>query len=129
MAISTKEKDYLDSVDQQVDRLNNKKLTKEERELILVFNEADGYWTADSSIPKYWRRLEKKGWKLENTYYYNDGTVCSKTFVSGSKKGVSILNPLSTRVMSEAQKEATRKRLAEFRNLNEEVTCDSKQPD
>ena len=87
------------------------KLSRDERECILVYNDAERVWYADSSIPKFWRRLEKKGWTLVSTQYYSDGTVCSKSF-KGSSKGVSITDPFKKREMSEEQKQRIRERFA-----------------
>ena len=89
------------------DRLfaSNSKLTQEEREIFLNYNEADRIWTAETSIPKFWRKLEKKGWICTGTTYYPDGTVCAKTFTSTNSKGVSITDPFKTRVVTEEQKD------------------------
>lgn len=111
--MTQKEKDYIDNI--KNDQSNEysdivlDKLTKEEREIVLIYNEAEGVWYADTSIPKYWRRLEKKNWICIKTQYYKDGTVCCKTF-KGSKKGVSIVDPFKKREVSEEQKEAARQR-------------------
>ena len=111
--MTQKEKDYIDNI--KNDQSNEysdivlDKLTKEEREIVLIYNEAEGVWYADTSIPKYWRRLEKKNWICIKSQYYKDGTVCCKTF-KGSKKGVSIVDPFKKREVSEEQKEAARQR-------------------
>ena len=112
--MNQKEKDYVASLQNREssnsdDNVVSEKLAKDEREIILMFNEAEGVWYADTSIPKYWRRLENKNWICTNTQYYKDGTVCSKTF-KGSKKGVSIVDPFKKREVSEEQKEAARQR-------------------
>ena len=87
------------------------KLSRGERECILLYNDEERVWYADSSIPKFWRRLEKKGWTLVSTQYYADGTVCSKSF-KGSAKGVSITDPFKKREMTEEQKQKIRERFA-----------------
>ena len=89
----------------------SEKLSRDERECILVYNDAERVWYADSSIPKFWRRLEKKGWTLVSTQYYSDGTVCSKSF-KGSSKGVNITDPFKKREMSEEQRQKIRERFA-----------------
>jgi hypothetical protein len=94
------------------------KLSRDERELILLFNEGDGVWQAESSIPKWWRKLEAKNWKCVKTAYYDDGTVCSKCFV-GSKKGVSITDPFKTREISDDQREAARQRFSARKESND----------
>lgn len=90
------------------------KLSRDEREIILLFNEGSGVWEAETSIPKWWRKLESKNWKCIKTLYYDDGTVCSKTFV-GSSKGVSITDPFKVREISDEQREAARQRFINAR--------------
>lgn len=89
---------------------SNTRLTKEEREFYLNYNELEEVWVAETSIPKFWRKLEKKNWTCTGVQYYPDGQVCSKTFTSGNKKGVSITDPTKVRVMSEEDKERARQR-------------------
>ena len=89
----------------------NVKLTQAEREFFLNYNELDKVWIAESSIPKFWRKLEKKNWICTNVQYYPDGTVCSKTFTSNCAKGISITDPTIKREMSEAQRQASKERL------------------
>ena len=100
------------------DRLfaSNSKLTQEEREIVLNYNELDRVWVAETSIPKFWRKLEKQGWICTGTTYYPDGTVCAKSFTSTNSKGVSLTNPFKTRVMTDEQREAARQRLSEYHN-------------
>lgn len=119
MAISEKEKRYIESISRESDDkpendLVSEKLSKSEREIVLIFNEEEGVWYADTSIPKYWRRLEAKNWECIKTQYYKDGTICSKSF-RGSKKGVTITDPFRKREMSEEQREAARRRMSEFK--------------
>lgn len=95
----------------------SEKLSRDERECILVYNDAERVWYADSSIPKFWRRLEKKGWTLVSTQYYSDGTVCSKSF-KGSSKGVNITDPFKKREMSEEQRQKIRERFAKQDDLD-----------
>ena len=97
----------------------NDRLTKEEREIVLIYNEAEGLWIAETSIPKYWRKLEAKNWKCTSTQYYNDGTVCSKSFV-GSKKGVSITDPFKVREVSEENRHKARERFMKMKSEDTE---------
>lgn len=103
---------------------SNSKLSRDEREFHLWYNEADGIWEAESSIPKFWRKLEKKGWTCTNVQYYYDGTVCSKTFTSGSSKGVSITDPTKTRVMSDEQRLAASERFRALHKSNKVGTTE-----
>lgn len=97
---------------------SNTKLTREERELVINYNEDDGVWVAESSIPKFWRKLEKKNWTCTNTQYYADGTVCSKTFTSNCGKGISITDPTVKREMSAEDREKARQRFLSMRKNN-----------
>lgn len=97
---------------------SNVKLTKEEREFYLNYNELDGVWVAETSIPKFWRRLEKKNWTCTGVQYYPDGQVCSKTFTSGNNKGISITDPTKVRVMSEENIEKSRQRFLAMHSAN-----------
>lgn len=96
----------------------NSKLSRDEREFHLWYLESEGVWEAESSIPKFWRKLEKKGWTCTGTQYYHDGTVCAKTFTSGNTKGVSITDPTRTRTMSEEQKLAASERFRAMHRNN-----------
>jgi hypothetical protein len=127
MAVTQKEQDYLNSIKNSdagtIQEGITEKLTRDEREINLVYNEGEGVWYADTSIPKYWRRLEKKNWECIGVQYYKDGTICSKSF-KGSKKGVSITDPFRTREMSEEQKQKIRERFSkkqEFEDNDDEV--------
>lgn len=116
------EKDYIESLKnnkEQDSELVSDKLSRDDRECILVYNEAEGVWYADTSIPKYWRRLEKKNWECIKTIYYSDGTICSKSF-KGSKKGVSITDPFKTRELTEEQRQAIRDRFSNKDTLEDE---------
>lgn len=104
---------------------SNTKLTQNERELVINYCEYDRIWYAESSIPKFWRRLEKKGWICTGTQYYPDGTVCSKSFTSGNSKGISITDPNRVRTISEESKQKTAARLKAYheqRKLDNNVT-------
>ena len=109
------EKDYVESI--KNNELKNdsdsvsSKLSKDDRECIFVYNESEGVWYADTSIAKYWRRLEKKNWECVKTTYYSDGTVCSKSF-RGSKKGITITDPFNKRKLTDEQRQAIRDRFS-----------------
>lgn len=95
---------------------SNVKLTKEEREFMLNYNELDDVWIAETNIPKFWRKLEKKNWICTSVQYYPDGQVLSKTFTSGGRKGVTITDPNKVRTMSEEDRERARQRLQNLKN-------------
>ena len=119
-SIVSKEGDSDNECEEYIFKSPNK-LTREEREFYLNYNEAIDCWYAESSIPKYWRKLEKQGWICTNITYYADGTVCSKQFKSGSRKGVTITNPFKTRVVTDEQREQARNR---FKQLHKQTADD-----
>lgn len=123
MASNKKEQEYIDSLKKQEestveDNLITDKLGRDDRELIIVYNEAEGVFYADTSIPKFWRRLEKKNWECINTQYYADGTVCSKSF-RGSKKGITIGDPFKKRELTDEQREKIRQRFSKSSTEND----------
>lgn len=126
MAVTQKEKDYIDSLKNSENKEETNtvtdKLIRSEREINIIYNEEDGYWIADTSIPKFWRRLEKKNWKCILINYYPDGTVCSKTFISNSPKGITITDPTKKRELTDEQRQAIRDR---FTKSSEEVENES----
>lgn len=122
MAVSKKEQEYLNSIKETNDESTNvisDKLSRDDRELVIVYNEAEGVFYADTSIPKFWRRLEKKNWECIHTQYYSDGTICSKSF-RGSKKGITITDPFKKRELSEEQLQKIRDRFSKTTN-NEDI--------
>lgn len=52
------------------------RLSNEERETVLVFDNIDKVWTMDSSVPKHFRKALKQGWTPIKEFVYDDGTVC-----------------------------------------------------
>lgn len=118
MAMTQAEKDYIESMknNQNVPDSDvvTEKLSREEREIVLVYNEAERIWYADTSIPKFWRRLEKKGWECIKTQYYSDGTVCCKSFkgAPGTSKGITITDPFKKRELTDEQRQKIRERFA-----------------
>lgn len=122
MAVSKKEQDYLNSIKETNEESTNvisDKLSRDDRELVIVYNEAEGVFYADTSIPKFWRRLEKKNWECIRTQYYSDGTICSKSF-RGSKKGITITDPFKKRELSEEQLQKIRDRFSKTTS-NEDI--------
>lgn len=122
MAVSKKEQDYLNSIKEKTEESTNiisDKLSRDDRELVIVYNEAEGVFYADTSIPKFWRRLEKKNWECIHTQYYSDGTICSKSF-KGSKKGITITDPFKKRELSDEQLQKIRDRFSKTTN-NEDI--------
>ena len=54
----------------------NTKLTFDEKEVILTFDNTDRVWIMDSTVPKYFRKALKQGWNPVKQYVDEDGMVC-----------------------------------------------------
>lgn len=78
------------------------RLSAEERETVLVYDNAEKVWMMDTSIPKHFRKALKQGWTPIAQYEYDDGTVCAMV-LTAPEKAITIRNPNKTRVMSELQ--------------------------
>ena len=121
--MNDKERQYVENMKNQdnseISEEVSDKLSRDDRECIFVYNEAEGIWYADTSIPKYWRKLEKKNWICTKTIYYKDGTVCSKQF-KGSKKGINITDPFKKRELSAQQLQAIRDRFSKTSDEDED---------
>lgn len=56
------------------------RLTKDERECVLTYSEADDKWYADVSVAKLRTKFVKKGWKQTGQTTLPDGTWVASTF-------------------------------------------------
>ena len=56
------------------------RLTKEEREVNLIYSELDNKWYADVTVWKYMNKFKKQGWKITNTQYYPNGDIMAMQF-------------------------------------------------
>lgn len=56
------------------------RLTKEERECILIYSEIDNKWVADVSVAKLKTRFLKQGWTETSVTTLPDGTWVASTF-------------------------------------------------
>lgn len=54
----------------------NGRLTPEERETILVYDNINKTWTMDSTVSKHFNKALRQKWTPEKQYVYEDGTVC-----------------------------------------------------
>lgn len=78
------------------------RLSVEERETVIVYDNIDKKWRVDTTLPKHVNRFKKQGWTQTAEYVYEDGSVCGGVF-EGSEKAITIRNPNKKRVMSELQ--------------------------
>lgn len=58
----------------------NSRLSTEERETILVYDNVDKVWRMDSTVPKHVNKAKKQGWKQIAEFVYDDGAVCGGVF-------------------------------------------------
>jgi len=96
---------------QEEQRATNYRLAKDERETLLNYCEADGYWEIDTSVAVHIRKFDKLGYECIGTQFYPDGTVMSKTY-RVPKHAISFRKPEKVkREMSEEQKAAMSERI------------------
>ena len=80
----------------------NAKLSNEERETILVYDNVDKIWRMDTTILKHANKAKKQSWNQIVEFIYDDDTVCGGVF-EAPDKAITIRNPNKKRVMSEKQ--------------------------
>lgn len=78
------------------------RLSTEERETVLVYDNVDKVWHMDTTVPKHINKAKKQGWKQTVEYVYEDGSVCGGIFEAPAK-AITIRDPNKKRVMSELQ--------------------------
>lgn len=89
------------------------KLTREERETLILYNEVDDEFIIDSSVQKHIRKFDKLGYECTDTRNYDDGTVCSKSY-KVPVRSISFRSP-EKRKVTEEQRQAARERFAKMR--------------
>jgi hypothetical protein len=78
------------------------RLTTEERETVLVYDNVDKKWLMDTTVPKHVNKAKKQGWAQTAEYVYEDGTICGGAFEANAS-AITIRNPNKKRVMSDKQ--------------------------
>ena len=86
----------------------NTRLSAEERETVLVYDNVDKVWHMDTTVSNHLNKAKKQGWTQTTEYVYEDGTVCGGVF-EAPKKAITIRDPNKKRVMSEKQMTNLRK--------------------
>lgn len=87
------------------------KLTIEERETTISYNEADGFYTIATDVQKHIRKFDRLNYECVNTIYYPDGTVETKEY-KVPEWAVSFRKPEKVKIsMTEEQKAAAAERL------------------
>ena len=56
------------------------RLSAEERETVLVYDNVEKKWIMDSTVPKHFNKAKKQGWEQTAEFVYEDGTVCGGAF-------------------------------------------------
>ena len=82
-------------------KIENGRLTIEERETILNYDSVEKVWIMDSTVPKHFRRAIKQGWTPIRQYVYEDGTVCGMV-LTAPERSITIRNT-TKKQMSEEQ--------------------------
>ena len=81
------------------------KLTKEERETVIVFNEADNKFIIETSIAVHMRKFDRLGYECTKKQYYSDGTVMSKEY-KVPKFAITFRKPEKRKVSEEQRQKA-----------------------
>ena len=61
------------------------RLSSEERETILNYDNVEKVWLMDSTIPKHFNRALKQGWTPTAKYVYEDSTVCGMALTAPAR--------------------------------------------
>ena len=61
------------------------RLSAEEKETILNYDNIDKVWLMDSTVPKHFNRALKQGWTPTAKYVYEDGTVCGMALTAPAR--------------------------------------------
>lgn len=77
------------------------RLSAEERETVLVYDNIDKAWYMDTTISKHFNKAKKQGWTQTTEYVYEDGTSCGGAFTAPAR-AITIRNS-EKKQMSEAQ--------------------------
>jgi hypothetical protein len=79
----------------------NTRLSTEERETVLVYDNVDKVWHMDSTVPKHFNKAKKQGWTQTAEFVYEDGTVCGGAFEAPAR-AITVRNA-EKKQMTEAQ--------------------------
>lgn len=58
----------------------NARLSVEERETVLIYDNIDKIWRMDSTVPKHFNKAKKQGWVQTAEFVYDDDTICGGAF-------------------------------------------------
>ena len=61
------------------------RLSAEERETVLVYDNVGKCWFMDSTVPKHFNKAIKQGWEPTTKYVYEDGAVCGMALTAPAR--------------------------------------------
>lgn len=93
------------------------RLTTDERETILIYNDADKYWEIYSAVPKHMRKFDKLNYEVIKTETYDDGEVMAK-FYKVPQNAISFRDHTKKKTLTDEQRAALAERM---RNLRKSV--------
>lgn len=79
----------------------NTRLSTEEKETILVYDNVDKKWFMDTTVPKHANKARKQGWTQTAEFIYEDGSSCGGEFEAPAR-AITIRNA-EKKQMSEKQ--------------------------
>ena len=77
-------------------------LSDKEREIHCSLDTIDRMWIVDTTILKFYRKLQKQGWVQTKKYVYEDGTVCGGEFTA-SERAITFRN-IVQKLLTDKQK-------------------------
>lgn len=87
------------------------KLTMEERETTISYNEADGFYTIATDVQKHIRKFDRLGYECTKTLLYPDGTVETKEYKVPAH-AISFRSPVKLkRELTDEQRKAASERM------------------
>ena len=86
------------------------KLARDERETILIYNEATGYWEIFTAVAKHMRKFDKLKYECTRTEYYENGEVYAK-YYKIPPNAITFRDPTKKREISEESRKAAAERL------------------
>ena len=86
------------------------KLSRDERETVLIYNEAAGYWEIFTAVAKHIRKFDRLKYECTRTEYYENGEVYGK-FYKVLSNVISFRDPTKKRKMTDEERKAAAERL------------------
>lgn len=83
------------------------RLSAEERETVLVYDNVDKVWRMDSTVPKHFNKAKKQGWVQTAEFVYEDGSVCGGAFEAPAR---------AITIRSAEKKQMSEKQMKNLRN-------------